>query len=46
VDPCALTRKVAGCLELEMAPPQRLCGSCPFLPLFFAKEYFLDVPYA
>ena len=27
VDTCALTRKVAGCLELKMAPPQRLCGS-------------------
>jgi hypothetical protein len=26
-DPRALTRKVAGCLELKMAPPQKLCGS-------------------
>ena len=23
----ALARKVAGCLELKMAPPQKLCGS-------------------
>ena len=23
----ALTRKVAGCLELKMVPPQKLCGS-------------------
>jgi hypothetical protein len=28
-DPRALTRKVAGCLELKMAPPQRLCNSRP-----------------
>jgi hypothetical protein len=28
-DPRALTRKVAGCLELKMAPPQRLCDSRP-----------------
>ena len=26
-DPCALTRKVAGCLEPKMAPPQKLSGS-------------------
>jgi hypothetical protein len=26
-DPCALTRKVAGCLEPKMALPQKLCGS-------------------
>jgi hypothetical protein len=26
-DPRALTRKVAGCLELKMKPPQKLCGS-------------------
>ena len=26
-DPRALTRKVAGSLELKMAPPQKLCGS-------------------
>jgi hypothetical protein len=26
-DPRALTRKVAGCLELKMAPPQKLCSS-------------------
>ena len=32
-DPCALTRKVAGCLEPEMAPPQRLYGSRPFQKL-------------
>ena len=25
-DPCALTRKVAGCLEPKMAPPQKLSG--------------------
>jgi hypothetical protein len=24
----ALARKVAGCLEPKMAPPQKLCGSC------------------
>ena len=35
VDPCALTRKVAGCLEPKMAPPQKLsrlfffCGNKP-----------------
>jgi hypothetical protein len=29
-DPRALTRKVAGCLELKMAPPQRLCDSRPY----------------
>jgi hypothetical protein len=28
-DPGALTRKVAGCLELKMVPPQRLCDSRP-----------------
>ena len=33
VDPCALTRKVAGCLEPKMAPPQKLCGSRPFQKL-------------
>ena len=27
-DTCALTRKVAGCLELKMVLPQKLCGSC------------------
>ena len=26
-DTCALTRKVVGCLEPKMAPPQKLCGS-------------------
>ncbi|EDK98758.1 mCG1036820, partial [Mus musculus] len=30
-DPRALTRKVAGCLELKMmAPPQKLCDSRPY----------------
>jgi hypothetical protein len=29
-DPRAITRKVAGCLELKMAPPQRLCDSRPY----------------
>ena len=29
VDTCALTRKVAGCLEPKRALPQRLCGSRP-----------------
>jgi hypothetical protein len=24
----ALARKVAGCLESKMSPPQKLCGSC------------------
>jgi hypothetical protein len=26
-DPCALTRKVAGCLEPKIVPPHKLCGS-------------------
>jgi hypothetical protein len=35
-EPRALTRKVAGCLELKMAPPQRLCDS-PQSVLLIAK---------
>jgi hypothetical protein len=39
-DPSALTRKVAGCLELKMAPPQKLCLSS-FLNTFY--QLFVDL---
>jgi hypothetical protein len=40
-DPCALTRKVVGCLEPEMAPPQMLCGSRLSQELLASRNRFL-----
>jgi hypothetical protein len=43
-DTCALTRKVASCLEPKMAPPQKLCGSC--LSQKLLTSVFLTLPCA
>jgi hypothetical protein len=44
-DPCALTRKVAGCLELKMAPPQKLCPLFRSNMVLFISVTCLDVFY-